>query len=136
MLHHREPTSRQWMSRRAVLIAVAALLMCAVAGGAVTTPVGGAARPKLTFVKAPPARTTATVAEFRFRTNARVTLCRRDTLPYRRCRLGVTYRNLRPGRHVLTVRLRHDGRTVRVRRAWTVLPRTQTQAPAPGPLAG
>ncbi|HEV2786833.1 MAG TPA: hypothetical protein VGV67_10620, partial [Solirubrobacteraceae bacterium] len=55
--------------------------------------------------------------------------CRRDNLPYRRCRLRVRYRDLSPGTHTFTLRLRHHGRTTYARRRWTVLPRRDREPP-------
>jgi hypothetical protein len=122
-------------NRRTLLITVCALLAGA-AAGTVAVPAGGATRPKITIVKKPPARTAATVAEFRFKTSARSTACRRDNLAYRRCRTRVRYRHLKPGRHTFTVRARHKGRTAYVRHRWTVLakrPRPRPRPPAPPP---
>jgi beta-glucanase (GH16 family) len=85
-------------------------------------PVWSKPQPLVRIIKAPPARTTATTAVFRFKTRATSTACRRDDRRYTRCRASVRYERLRPGRHTFIVRARHRGRTSFVRRTWTVLP--------------
>ena len=97
-----------------------AVLSCV--GLGVVAPAPAAVRLQVKFVKAPPARTTSTVAQFRFKTNARYLSCRRDACATSRAGSGVTYRNLKPGRHVLRVRMIRGGRTAFASRSWTVLP--------------
>ena len=105
--------------RHLSLLCVASLLLLSVA----VVPVASAARPRLVrIVKAPPARTGDTKAVFRLkRARATRTSCRIDGRRYRRCRVRVRYRGLRPGRHIFRVRARRGGRTAVVRRRWTVV---------------
>lgn len=107
------------LHRRRVLGLTLGALFCA-ALGVVVAPVWSASRPVVKIVKAPPASTTSTEAEFRFKTGAKRTWCRRDKQRYRRCRFGMKYTGVRPGRHSFIVRARHQGRTTFVRRNWTV----------------
>ena len=109
------------LHRRRLLGLALGALLCAVVG-IVVTPVWSASRPVVKIVKAPPARTTSTEAVFRFKTGATRTWCRRDKQRYRRCRFGMKYSGLRPGRHSFIVRARHRGRTAFVRRNWTIRP--------------
>lgn len=96
-------------------------------------PARGASRPLVQFIEAPPSRTTATTAEFRFKTRATRTWCRRDDQRYRRCRRSVRYSGLRAGRHTFTIRVRHRGRTSFVRRRWTIVARAPKRPPARAP---
>jgi hypothetical protein len=126
-------------NRRFVLSITVALLASA-AAVVLAAPVGGATRPKLVLVKKPPARTTATVAEFRVKTDARAIWCRRDDERYRRCNVRMRYTGLEPGRHTFTVRAGAKRRAMFRRHRWTVVgtkarPRPPVQPPAAQPPA-
>ncbi|MDX6679628.1 MAG: hypothetical protein QOE31_3680 [Solirubrobacteraceae bacterium] len=114
-----------------LLGAASLLVICALAAAAAAS---GAARPLVKIVTGPSARTNATHATFRIASRATNTACRRDNLRYRRCGKTVKYTRLRPGGHVFTVRARNRGRTLFVRRRWTVLTATPALA-APAPVA-
>ncbi len=115
-------------SRHRKLATFAPLLLLSVLGGGVSPVIAVEKKrePIVRILKAPKARTNATIAEFKFKTRASRTWCRRDGQKYRRCRSHVTYTGLRPGRHTFVVRARHRGRNIFVSRKWTVLRRTTT----------
>lgn len=77
--------------------------------------IGGSRKPEVTVSAATdsPARTRSVSFEVGGSGSTPVaTWCRIDSAPYRKCRDSVTYRNLRPGRHVFRVRAKDQtGRT-------------------------
>jgi len=89
--------------------------------GALLAPSGSAARPLARIVDGPSGRSVEREATFRFKSRAATISCRLDGRSYRRCRNSVKYTGLRVGRHRFIVRVRHAGRTVFVRRDWTVV---------------
>jgi hypothetical protein len=106
---------------RRLLLILPVVLLTVPAGAAAPT-AAASKPPRIVVVEAPPATTTASAARIRFRSTARRTSCRRDGKRFRRCRRAVRYRNLRPGRHVVTVRARRRGRTTIARVRWTIVP--------------
>ena len=111
------------MRQHRVTAIIASLLLACALGIGVTAALGATqSKSKLVrFTKVPPARTTTTVAEFRFKTRARHTSCRRDDQAYRRCRRSVKYTGLRPGPHTFKLRVRHNGKTRFLKHKWTVV---------------
>lgn len=80
---------------RAFLFAVLALAF--IGAGIAVASTGGTSRPSIRIVKAPPRRTTANEAVFRFKAEGLRTSCRRDGRRFRRCHTSVKYTGLRPG---------------------------------------
>ena len=91
------------------------------------------AAPTLVVTRAPPKRTTKTVAVLRFSSSNRTARCRRDGSRFKRCSRRVVYRGLSPGRHRFAVRAanRHGRATVRL--TSTVVAPLAATPPAPSP---
>ncbi|MEA2218608.1 MAG: hypothetical protein QOJ35_1234 [Solirubrobacteraceae bacterium] len=114
--------------RSACLASVLALL-----GAGVDTATAAPQRapaPALRIVEAPPARTSARDARFRFDAARARTWCRLDDHPFRRCRSGVAYSGLRARRHVFVVRAKDGRRSASASRRWSVVATAAAARPA------